>query len=275
MTASTAPETSRRRRRRRSRKRTGFGARVVGAFRFWEQEWFRRASRVRLAVFGVLLALLFSLAWHAASMGLAHLQVLRVEHSLAHWAKQGRAPAASSLEQAFTAIDSAISLHPDNPYQLTLKARLLGWRAFTTADENFPRDDYERALALYRRAAALRPLWPESWAEMIDVKLNLGEVDEELERFIQRADTLGPYTPAVHIAVVRAGFAQLQRYPFQNPPLLEKHLLRGLKDHRSRKQVLGLVEQFGQQAYVCRLLARMQREEGAASVPNLPLCRKN
>ncbi|SDJ66493.1 VpsP family polysaccharide biosynthesis protein [Microbulbifer yueqingensis] len=274
MTSDTAPEVSRRRRRRRSRKRAGFGARVIGALRFWEKEWFRRATRTRLAMTAGLLVLLGVLAWHAASLGLAHLQVLRVENSLAHWTKQGRAPSASSLQQAFAAIDRAIALHPDNPYQLTLRARLLGWRAFASAGEEFPRAEYEQALALYRRAAALRPLWPESWAEMVDVKLNLGEVDGELERFLERADTLGPYTPAVHIATVRAGFAQLQRYPFQNPPLLEKHLLRGLQDPRSRRQVLGLVEQYEQQAYTCRLLARIAREEGESSVPKLSFCRK-
>ena len=53
---------------------------------------------------------------------------------------------------------------------------------------------------------------------------------------------------------------ELGRNPFQDPPLLEKHVLRGLQDHCSRRWVVRLVERYGQHAFACRLLACIGRE---------------
>ena len=259
MTASSQPEsrsTGKRRRRSRSRKAP------------WYQRWYKNASKTSRAITAFLLVLLGGLSVHAGSLGLAHLQVIRVENDLERWAKLGQAPSPQALQNTQDAIERAIALHADNPYHLSLKARLLEWRAFGAEDAAQSTADYRAALALYRESAALRPLWPDSWAEMINVKLNLGELDEELEDFMQQADKLGPYTPAVHTAIVRASYAKLARYPFRPLPLLETHLLRGLNDRRSRGPIQQLIEQHAQQLPTCRNLARAPEPK-----PDLAMCR--
>lgn len=197
----------------------------------------------------------------------AHLQVIRVENTLNQWYKAGNAPSTEAMNSALRAIDRAIALHTDNPYQLTLKARLLEWRGYSAGEGDAASADFRTALVLHRQAAALRPLWPDTWAEMVGLKLQLNELDEELEFFLQQADKLGPYTAPVHTAVVRASFAKLERYPFQQLPLLQKHLLRGLSDPRTKGQLLNLVRQYGQEATTCRWLA-----QAPGAKPNTELC---
>ena len=223
-----------------------------------------------MAVTAGLLMMLAGLSMHAGSLGLAHLQVIRVENDLERWARLGKVPSTQALESTQSAIERAIALHADNPYQLALKARLLEWRAFGAEDPGQSMADYRAALALYRESAALRPLWPDSWAEMINVKLNLGELDEELDDFMQQASQLGPHTPAVHTAIVRASYAKLARYPFRPLPLLETHLLRGLSDRRSRGPIQRLIEQHAQQVPACRTLARATEPR-----PDLAMCRNS
>lgn len=197
----------------------------------------------------VLLVVLGGLSVHAGSMGLAHLQVIRVENDLNRWQEAGGVASLEAIESALLAIDRAIRLHRDNPYQLTLKAHLLAWRAYIVGGESAVTDD-RAALELYRRAAALRPLWPNNRAEMINVKLNLNQLDRELDELLRQADKLGPYTPAVHAAIVRAGLATRR----QHGQLLQRHLLRGLRDHRSRGRLEQLVRQYGQEAIACQWL---------------------
>lgn len=204
-----------------------------------------------------MLVLLAGLSVHAGSMGLAHLQVIRVENDLKRWQEAGRVTSLAAIESALLAIDRANRLHRDNPHQLTLKAHLLAWRAYTTGDttaDGSAAADYRAALELYRQAAALRPLWPNNRAEMINVKLNLKQLDGELDALLRQADKLGPYTLAVHLAIVRAGFATGQRHE----QLLQRHLLRGLKDRRSRRHFEQLVRQYGREAAVCQWLNQVQ-----------------
>ncbi|KUJ82427.1 hypothetical protein AWR36_011485 [Microbulbifer flavimaris] len=234
----------------------------------WYKKWYRDVSRPRLFFTGVLLLVLIGLAWRAGAWGMAHLQVVAVENTLKRWGENGKVSSERDLETAFASIDRAITLHEDNPYQLSLKARLLEWRAFGAEEGEGRAADYRAALALYKEAAALRPLWPDTWAEMINVKLNLGELDKELQTFMQRADEMGPYIPAVHTAIVRAEYALKQQYPFEQRPLLDRHLLRGLNDHRSRREIQRLVEQYAQEVSACRTIALAPEPK-----PTLGVCR--
>ena len=144
---------------------------------------------------------------------------------------------------------------------------MLEWRGYSGGAADVALADYRAALALHHRAAALRPLWPDTWAAMAGLKLQLNELDDELDFFLQQADKLGPYTAAVHTAVVRAGFAKLSQYPFQSVPLLQKHLLRGLRDPRTQREVKKLVRQSGQQLVACRWLAQAPQP-----TPNVSFC---
>lgn len=243
---SLAEPTSSGRRRRRSHKRRGF-ARNLWRFVWPEQVGFTRKLGTWLAV----VALIY-LSGHAGALGLAHLQVLRVENQLDYWYKRGAVPSAASLVSAFDAIEQANRLHPDNPYQLTLQARLLEWRGYNNGDV-IPQD-YRAALALHQRAAALRPLWPDTWAEMAQLKVRLNEFDSVLDGYLNRAHELGPYTPAVHVAIAQANLPRLPSLAAEQRALLQAHVLRGVQDHRTRAQVISLVELYGWQKQACQWL---------------------
>lgn len=201
----------------------------------------------------LLLTVLLWLSWHALALGLANLQVLRVENTLKRFDRNAQAGNAAEFRLAFEAIDRAMALHSNNPYQLTLKARLLEWRGLSEWQSPMAPDaDYRAAIKLHKKAAMLRPLWPDSWAEMANLKLRLNEVDDELDRFLAHADRLGPYMQRVHIAVVQAGMEKLRRNPFAKVPLLQKHILRGLSNTSSREAIIKLVNAYNQQVMICR-----------------------
>mgnify|MGYP000029450485 CR=1 FL=1 len=201
-------------------------------------------------------ALLGYLSVHASALGLAHLQVLRVENQLKYWYKLGKVASPASLESALAAIERANALHPDNPYQLTLQARLLEWRAYNAGQVIV--EDYREALSLYQHAAKLRPLWPDNWAEMAQVKVRLNEFDADLNRYLVRADQLGPYTPAVHMAVAQANLPRLSLLVGDQVVLLETHVLRGVQDQRSKSQVLDLVRHYGREEWLCGLVSQVE-----------------
>ncbi|WP_158681672.1 VpsP family polysaccharide biosynthesis protein [Microbulbifer pacificus] len=231
------------RRRRRSRRRASPAA------KFLSYIWPSDVSAARKLGVWVSVAALVWLSAHAAALGLAHLQVLRVENQLAYWYKRGEVASSASMVSALKAIEQANRLHPDNPYQLTLQARLLEWRAYNGG--NIVPQDYRDALRLHQRAAALRPLWPDSWADMAQLKIRLGEFDGDLDHYLTRADQLGPYTPAVHLAIAQANLPRLPTLSGGQQELLKTHLIRGVQDHRTKNQVIGLVEQYNRQPQVC------------------------
>jgi len=240
------PSSSGRRRRRRSRKRDSIAVKVL-SFMWPEQVGFTRKLGTWLAV-----VVLIYLSAHAGALGLAHLQVLRVENQLNYWYKRGEVPSTASMVSALSAIEQANRLHPDNPYQLTLQARLLEWRGYNNG--NVIPQDYRAALALHQRAAALRPLWPDTWAEMAQIKVRLNEFDSALDGYLSRANELGPYTPAVHVAFAQANLIRVPSLSSEQLGLLETHVVRGLRDHRSKGQVTELIERYGQQSLACQWL---------------------
>ncbi|WP_406828060.1 VpsP family polysaccharide biosynthesis protein [Microbulbifer sp. ARAS458-1] len=242
-TLSSQTEPGTRRRRRRSRRRSGLASRIVSTV--WPAE---RSLTVRAASW-LAIILLISLSFFAARYGLAHLEVLRVENQLRYWQKLGKVPSPASLNTTLAAIERANGLHPDNPYQLTLQARILEWRAYNNGQ--VIEQDYRQALALYKEATTLRPIWPESWAEMAQVKVRLNEFDAELDQILTKADQLGPYTPAVHLVVAQSNFPRIARLRPEQLSLLQTHTVRGVQDHRSRKQVIALVERYGAEAQAC------------------------
>lgn len=210
----------------------------------------------RLGVWGVVFVLVF-FGVLGARQGLANLQVIHVENQLKYWYKLGKVASPASMDSALSAIERARALHPDNPYQLTLHARLLEWRAFSGGSS--ATEDYQTALSLHQQAAALRPLWPDSWAEMAQLKIRLFEFDQDLDNYLERAASLGPYTPAVHIAIVQAGLPRLPALHDERREMLKIHMTRGIKDPRSRDAVLTQVSMYRLEREVCGWLVESQQ----------------
>lgn len=246
-----------RRRRRRSSRPSGF-ARVKRLL--WPANV---PLAARLGVWALVIVLVY-LSVMGTKQGMANLQVIHAENQLKYWYKLGKVASPASMDSALAAIERARELHPDNPYQLTLHARLLEWRAFSGGASAI--EDYRAALSLHQQAAALRPLWPDSWAEMAQLKIRLFEFDQDLDRYLARAASLGPYTPAVHIAIVQAGLPRLPALHDERRETLKTHMIRGITDHRSRDAVLTQVSMYMQEREVCGWLAESELSGNLPSI---------
>lgn len=234
------------RRRRRSSRRPSVAVRLLA--HLWPEQV---GLGKKLGIWVAVLVLAY-LGTHAGAMALANLEVIRVENQLGTWYRQGRVTSPVAMDSALAAIHRANRLHPDNPYVLTLHARLLDWRAYNGG--NVIPQHYREALALHKHAAALRPLWPDTWADMAQLKVRMNEYDRELDSFLVRADELGPYTPAVHVAVAQANLLRVPSLSGEQLALLETHVVRGMLDPRSKGQVMEFIQRYGQQSLACQWL---------------------
>ena len=96
-------------------------------------------------------------------------------------------------------------------------------------------DDAQRRAVLHdgvvqiRHALALRPVSPYSWAVLLQLKNSLGEYDAEFRRSLERTTTLGPYEPALQVAVAAVGFDAWKVLPDAERKIVGEAIRRGLQ----------------------------------------------
>lgn len=213
------------------------------------------------------LLLLTYLAIKAGSLGLANLQIIKAENIFAQWAVKGQVSTVEQWRKAYAAVERSLSLHPGNPHNFTLQARLFEWRGLSESSDD-SQSDFHRALELHQRAAELRPLWPYTWAEMAALKIRLNEIDEQLTVYIERAQATGPYTDKVHEVVVAYGLVLMAADPFSKIAGFKEQTLRGLQNPHSTKRVRELIEQNGRDALVCRWITQANEDQKDAGMCN-------
>ena len=109
----------------------------------------------------------------------------------------------------------------------------------------------------YLRATELRPLWPDTWAALIKIKWRLQEFDKELLYYFERATTLGPQKPEIHLLVIELGLALYANNHFMLiniRPEFNQRLVLGLKHPNTREQVKKLIDQYKLQVVACNWL---------------------
>ncbi len=208
-----------------------------------------------------LLAVIFiPLFYWVGSAGLASFSYLEASHYLEAWHGQEEVGSDEEVSAALKAIRRANALHSNHPHYLNTYANILLWRSATISEVNFSqKTDYRDALALYKRSAELRPLWPDTWSAMAMTKWRLNEFDEKMLRYIARADQLGPFSPSIHDDLVKLGFALQQRNPFTQHAFFKRHLLRGLESALTRKAIVAQVELHEAEVITCRWLKQAQQ----------------
>ena len=105
-------------------------------------------------------------------------------------------------------LHEALRLEPENAMFVEKIARSRELSA-VRLDRNDPaaRAGLRAALGGYREAARMRPGSPYAWASIALLKLRLDEMDFEFYGALERAARLGPWEPAVQIALADIGFA--------------------------------------------------------------------
>lgn len=114
---------------------------------------------------------------------------------------------AADAEHAQRELQGALRFFPDHPDYLELSGQLLALQAAQPGVAGEERTALLNAAAdRFRRAIQVRPLWPYGWANLLLVKSELGAVDAEFARALERAAALGPWEREVQMRVLSVSF---------------------------------------------------------------------
>ena len=102
--------------------------------------------------------------------------------------------------------------------------------------------DLERALGYYRRSLALRPAWPDAWANVALLKVTQQDIDAEFAFALQRALALGPWETRVQASLAGGGLAVWDKLPATLQTEVEHSVARGLSNHS--RLMLAVAKRF-------------------------------
>ncbi|MDF3125675.1 hypothetical protein [Rheinheimera sp. 1928-s] len=195
------------------------------------------------------LLLLAATAWYIAPTGLASVWYFKASSSLELWSKQPTLLSLGSWQQASSAIDQAVRLHPKHPHYLLTKAKIneWGWYAgFMTGKELKATEQY------YLAAIKTRPNWPNAYADyayyLAVTQLRLTEAFEQLKL----AKRYGPYTPETLLRQLAVGFLRWDSLnPVQKTETLQTLKTVVLTGYPMHSQARILVKETKQQQVAC------------------------
>lgn len=141
------------------------------------------------------LVLLLCSCWlisYIAPLGLASAYYFKADYYLSLWQRKAQTLDQDSWQEAASAIERAIELHPKHPHYLLTLAKINEWawyKGLKTADQILVNDQ------LYKLAISLRPNWPNAYA---DYAYYLGIVNfrvSEAFEALKTANQYGPFIP--------------------------------------------------------------------------------
>ncbi len=180
-----------------------------------------------------------SAAWH----------YLAARSAMAAMDESGRFTQAD-IDHAGGRVDRALRRFPRHPDYLDLAGRLQVLQASQPGVLGKARREYlESALAYYRQALSVRPLWPYSWANLLEVKDRLGVVDDEFVLALQRSIETGPWTPRVQLQVVNSGLRYWDALAAREQRMVREKAVDALSIQP--REVLELVKAFGRPGLIC------------------------
>lgn len=153
------------------------------------------------------IAALASLAVLAVPPGIADLSAFAPRQSLARLDETNALPTPVQWRAAQRPLERAARLDPDNPSHYEEMAR---WHERYTLrlspKSELARAYLEQSAADLRRAAALRPSSPYTWANLAVVLRRLERYDAEFQQAVLNAARLGPWEVAVQLALAYVAF---------------------------------------------------------------------
>ena len=90
--------------------------------------------------------------------------------------------------------------------------------------------DLDTALGFYRQSLALRPAWPQAWADVALLKITQEHIDAEFALALQRALTLGPRESSIQAGIAGGGLTVWDQLPAQLQTDIEHAVQRGLSN---------------------------------------------
>lgn len=170
----------------------------------------RRPYRILIALASS--AVLGYAAYVSAERGLADWNSMRARHDVTTWAERRTKPQPERLQEAIDSLIDALERTPNDPTLIEDLGTALQLRAGASApDSQMRRLAPAAALVYFRKAAALRPSSPYTWANILLAKYSLGQIDDEFFGAMRNALDLGPWEPAVQLIVADASLGVWDR----------------------------------------------------------------
>ena len=192
------------------------------------------------------------LCWHVFNVGMASAWYFKASNYVDLWIKNERLFTEHSWQDATAAIDKAIELHPTHPHYLLVKAKINEWGWYgglMTSQQLEQTENY------YRQAIAMRPTWPNAYA---DYAYYLGVTQFRVtEAFAQLANArqYGPFQPESSLRQLSVGFANWAHLnPAQKTQTLKALKTAATTDRWIFNQALELANNAGLRRLACNYL---------------------
>jgi hypothetical protein len=153
------------------------------------------------------------------------------------FAATGQIPSVIEWQLQYDSLRQAQALEPQNPAWMEAKSRLLSMpvgsensstyavtamasRTISAADKAMP--NQHDAIAEQLNAIASRPVSAYSWANLVALKYQAGQIDSAFYGALENAAKLGPWEPEVQFVVIDLGFAMWDEMPKSVQPVIDK-----------------------------------------------------
>jgi hypothetical protein len=203
---------------------------------------------------GVIVAISLVVIWFASQWGMANVYYFTVYNKLTAWEKQSSELTLEQLDELGSAVDGMLSYHPDHPHYLVTAAKWQEWYAFYYYGQGDQARPYlEQALAYYRASAELRPGWPETWVNMVNLKVRLDAFDQELFDYMVKATKAGPYNEHVNQGIAKIFLYHWKQFNAEMATLGLSHVERTLQSNNAGK-LFQYAKAIGRQGLLCQLI---------------------
>jgi len=226
-------------------------------FRLWRR-------RVVALLLGIGTLWLFVPVWQA---GMASANYFRVQFLLSEWNKNNETLTPERYEQAQQLMTVVLAKEPNHPHYLLSMAKVLEWGWYKGLRPASQMDEVE---SYYQRAIALRPHWPNAYADyawyLSTVQFRLTDAFAQLTL----AERYGPFMPEVMLQTLAVVYSQWPHLNASQKAMAYRVLAQSIEANpRLYHPVLQLVKQYRMQRLGCIFLQARAAEYSAIAQQRL------
>lgn len=131
------------------------------------------------------------------------------------WQQKQAAPQEEAWQTALTASEKANYWYPvEDAFLKELLAKTIQWSTFDKPlGDKAVEAQRLQALEYYRQQTLLTPDWPKAWFNLLSIKIELQQVDDEFYEAFKHAKTTTQQTPGMHTLFTLTG---IQAYAYVN-----------------------------------------------------------
>lgn len=163
---------------------------------------------------------------------------------------------AKDWEKLQSNLSTALRYNPNNPnIHESLALALTGRFADKPVGDKLAEPYRRKALAHYRQSIAVRPVWPYAWINLALVKYQLGEIDEEFQQALYKANKLGAWEPDVQRLIIDISLSRWNVLTLEERDFVLNIIAKSLRHTvpRHSYRILKLAEHHSVLALVCLL----------------------